>query len=308
MGEAPASPELLDPLSVLVAGTPLDLDAAYRYCARVARARARNFAWGFLLLPAAKKRGMVAAYAFSRVCDDIVDEPRAREDKIRLLAEVRRELDRCLDRPSACPIFLALADTARRFGIPIPLFHELVDGVEMDLDVRRYETFADLHPYCYRVASVVGLISMAIFGTSDADRARPGAVDLGLAMQLTNILRDVREDLEAGRIYLPRDEMSRFGVGEDDLRLGRMTDGVRALFAFQAARAREHFARGRALLPYVDADARFCPSVLQGIYERLLDRIEKRGFDVFSGRVRVPTLHKLAIVARCALGRAGEAR
>lgn len=305
MTDGSQPPRLLDALALpsagLVAPPRHDLEAAYGFCARVARARARNFAYGFLFLPRAKKRAMNAAYAFSRVCDDVVDEERPREDKVLLLAECRRELDRCLERPSENPIFLALADTARRFDIPLAHFHELIDGVEMDLDARRYRDFADLYPFCYKVAGVVGLISLRIFGASDLERARAGAVDLGIAMQLTNILRDVREDLDHGRVYFPQDELARFGVMEEDLHAGRVTPGFRELMAFSVARAREYFARGRALIPLLEPDARFCPAVLQGIYSRLLDRMEGVGYDVFAHRVRLSGPHKLWLVLRYAL-------
>jgi len=299
----PMTSATIAPDPLCLAGDPAarDLDSAYLYCAAVARAQARNFGWGFLLLPRPKKRGMYAAYAFSRAVDDVVDEERPRAEKVRLLAECRRELERCLERPSSSPVFLALADAIRRFAIPPALFHELVDGCEMDLDPRRYRTFDELHTYCYRVAAVVGLISVRIFGAADFEIVRPGAVDLGIAMQLTNILRDIREDLARDRLYLPQDELARFGVAEADLRAGSVTPAFRELMAFQVARAREYFARGRALIPLLERDSRFCPAVLQGIYSRLLDRMEARGFDVFSARVRLSAFHKLALALRYAV-------
>lgn len=296
---------LLESVCAIAAGAPApptgDLPAAYAYCARIARLRAGNFAWGFILLRRAKRDAMVAAYAFSRVVDDIVDEDRPREQKLTLLAEVRRELESCTTSSSPRAIFLALGDTIRRFAIPLEFFRALIDGCEMDLDARRFRTFEDLHAYCYRVAGVVGLISVRIFGATDFERVRDGAADLGLAMQLTNIVRDLREDLDRGRVYLPTEDLERFGVSEEDLRAGRLTPGFRGLMAFEIARAREYFVRGRAMIPLVDADARFCPAVLARIYSRLLDRIEARGYDVFRERVRLSAWRKVGIMLRCAV-------
>ena len=166
----------------------------------------------------------------------------------------------------------------------------------MDLAPRRYETFHALREYCYLVASVVGLISIEIFGYTDP-RAREAAVDLGLAMQLTNIMRDIREDADAGRVYLPQEDLRRFGYTEDDLMRGLVNNAFVGLMRFQAQRAREYFRSGGTLLAYLSPRSRACPAVLHGLYSRLLDRIEQRGFDVYGERVRLSSGEKLRIMA-----------
>ena len=273
------------------------VEAAYDYCQEITRREARNFYFAFLTLPRAKRRAIYAAYAFARAADDAADSPASAADRARGVAALRGELRQAFAGAPRGPVLVALADASRAYGIDPALYEELLDGVEMDLAPRRYETFDDLRAYCYRVASVVGLISIEIFGYDDP-RARDAAVDLGIAMQLTNIIRDVGEDAALGRVYLPQEELRRYGCPEDDLMRGATSDAYVALMRFQARRAREFFVSGRGLLPYLDPRSRSCPAALADIYSRLLDRIERRRFDVFGERVRLSAPEKLGIMAR----------
>jgi phytoene synthase len=279
---------------------------AYRACAGVTRSAARNFYVAFLLLPPEMRRAIFAAYAFSRRVDDIADGQIAPRRKQALLDRCREDV-----RGAALghargwdPVSVALSDAMRRHGIPKRYLLGIVDGMEMDLTVRRYGTFGELFSYCYRAASLVGLVCIEIFGYRGDDEARRRAVDLGIAMQLTNILRDVAEDVGRDRVYLPGEELERFGVSEQQLRTGRMDDHYRELMAFQVGRAREYFRAGRELLPMVHPAGRACIQVLGGVYSQLLDRIEGRGYDVFSERVRVPGRTKLRLAAGAWLGAA----
>ena len=196
---------------------PTELDLAYEHCRRVARAQATNFYYAFRTLPKRQRRAIYAAYAFCRLCDDIADEDLPLDEKRRRFAETREMLRQSGTGGTAdSPVFVALGGAQAEFGIPTRLFEEVIEGVEMDLVRSRFDTFDELREYCYKVASVVGLICIEVFGYEDPD-AREYAVDMGLAMQLTNILRDVREDAERGRIYLPLDEMAACGYTEDEL-------------------------------------------------------------------------------------------
>ncbi len=271
--------------------------AAYDYCQSVAKREARNFYYAFLTLPARKRRAIYAVYAFARLADDIADsaEPNARKQE--QLHELRDDLRNAFAGASRGPALEALAHASREFGIAPSLLEQLIDGVEMDLAPRRYETFDDLREYCYLVASVVGLICIEIFGYADP-RAREGAVELGMGMQLTNILRDVREDAEAGRVYLPQEDLRRFGYSEDELMRGVVNDGFIALMRFEARRARGYFDASGKALDYLSPRSRACPAVLHALYLRLLERIELRRYDVYSQRVALSSAEKICIMAR----------
>ena len=207
-------------------------------------------------------------------------------------------MEQCLHGHPSDPIFLALQDAILRYHIPPEYFWQLIDGAEMDLTVRRYPTFADLRRYCYSVASTVGLISIEIFGYRDGQQARQHAEDLGIALQLTNILRDIREDAERDRIYIPQDEMERFRYSEADLLAGIANEASLQLMQFQVQRAREYFERGRKLLPLLPRGPRACTAVLQGIYSRILERIEARPSAVLRERVSLSGSQKLALAGR----------
>ena len=275
-----------------------ELSAAYRHCQALTRREAKNFYYGFMLLPAAQRRAIYAAYAFARECDDIVDASLPVKEASARLAAQRRLLDSCLEGSPEGPVFTALADAVRRYDIPRDHFYRLIEGVETDLTVRRYATFDDLKRYCYLVASVVGLISIEIFGYKGGEEARGHAANLGIALQLTNILRDVQEDLQRGRVYLPEDELARFGYKEDFLRRGVANEAFQRLMAFQVARADEYFEEGRMLLPLLPRRARACVGVMAGIYRTILDDIGRRPETVLRQRVSLSAGQKLALAGR----------
>ena len=275
-----------------------ELSAAYRHCQALTRREAKNFYYGFMLLPAARRRAIYAAYAFARQCDDIVDASLPVKEASARLAAQRRLLDSCLEGSPEGPVFTALADAVRRYDIPRDHFYRLIEGVETDLTVRRYATFDDLKRYCYLVASVVGLISIEIFGYKGGEEARGHAANLGIALQLTNILRDVQEDLQRGRVYLPEDELARFGYKEDFLRRGVANEAFQRLMAFQVARADEYFEEGRMLLPLLPRRARACVGVMAGIYRTILDDIGRRPETVLRQRVSLSAGQKLALAGR----------
>ena len=275
-----------------------ELELAYTDCQQLTRREAKNFYYAFVTLPLEKRKAIYAAYAFCRHCDDSVDEAASPEDKLSALADLRSSLARAYQGQAPTPTFLALADAADRYSIPEEYFQEIILGVESDLVKTRYQDFDELRQYCYRVASVVGLVCLQIFQYR-GDAAREHAVDLGLAMQLTNIMRDVKEDWSMGRVYLPQDEMARFGYTEEQLEAGVRNDAFVQLLRFQGERAREYFRSGFRLLPYLSRRSRACPAVLGAIYSKVLDRIEASGYDVLGEqRIVLSTGEKARITAR----------
>ncbi len=276
---------------------PTKLELAYAHCERITKTEARNFSYAFRTLPPRKRRAIHAAYAFCRLCDDVADGDDTLKEKQRRLGEIRHTVRNGLNGDGAGPVFVALEDTADSFDIPVDYFEEIVDGVEMDLTVTRYQSFDDLREYCYKVASVVGLVSIQVFGYQEPV-AKDHAIDLGLAMQLTNILRDLREDAARGRVYLPLDEVQRFGYSERELQDGVINDPFRALMRFQIARAREHFDRGKQLFTLLSPQSRACPAVLHAVYNAILDRIEAADFDVFQKRIGLSSRQKWLLMAR----------
>ena len=275
-----------------------DVALSYRYCRRVARSRARNFYYSFVLLPRPQRDAMCAMYAFMRYCDDLSDEPGATRAAIE---RWRADLDQALaGRFSGHPVWPAFHDAVRRFAIPHQYFREMIDGVASDVEPRRIETFDQLHRYCYQVASVVGLTTVHIFGF-DSPAALPLAEKCGVAFQLTNILRDIREDAGLGRVYLPAEDLRRFGVTEEDLRSGNRSPAFVELMRFEAARARACYEESRPLLKLVSAHSRPSLWALIEIYSRLLERIERSGYDVFARRIRLPARQKAGIVLRALL-------
>lgn len=279
-----------------------ELDRAYAECQRIARSEAKNFYYAFRTLPAGKRRAIHAAYAFCRICDDIADDHGAPGEKQARFDETRRSLRERGNGRHEQPVFLALSDAISSFDIPLTYFEEVIVGVEMDLSRTRYQSFDELREYCYKVASVVGLISIEVFGYEGAV-AREYAVDLGLAMQLTNILRDIKEDGQRGRVYLPLDELERFGLSDEDLKAGVVNDAFRSLMRFQVERARGYFANGRRLVPLVAQESRACPRVLAEVYSRILDRIEAADYNVFQQRIGLSAGEKFLIMAKLWAGR-----
>jgi 15-cis-phytoene synthase len=274
------------------------LQASYRFCGKVARREARNFYYAFLLLPPVQRRSMCALYAFLRHTDDLADEPGSALEKLRALDDWRRELDAALiGKGTPWPGLLALADTVARHGIPSNLLYEVIEGVLMDVRVRCFETFEDLADYCHHVASVVGLSCLSIWGyRSEGGKAEQFAEGYGVALQLTNIIRDVGEDARNGRIYLPKVDLARFNVQPEELSAnGQPSDRIRELVAFEGQRAYQFYDQGRPLAPLVTPVGRPVLLTIVGIYRALLDEIRRRDYNVLSSRVSLPTHRKLAI-------------
>ena len=248
--------------------------------------RATSFYYSFLALPADKRNAIVAVWDFCRAVDDAVDEP-GEQDPVSALAQWRAELASLYDgREPATTQGKHLAPFITKFALPRSGFEDLIDGVAMDLQRNRYDTFEELRQYCLRVASAVGLICVEIFGYRNL-QTRDYAIDLGIALQLTNIIRDVAPDLERGRVYIPVEDLQRFGCTEDDLRSGIVTENVRRLLAFQVDRARRFYRKADGALPHRDERRLVAARIMGAIYFEVLRSIERAGYDVFRGRVRV---------------------
>ena len=269
--------------------------SAYAYCAAATRRSGTNFQAAFRLLAPERRAALHAVYAFCRFVDDVADDEH--RDPAALLARWRDELARVYDGRPSHPIGIALADAVHRFSLPRVHFEDLILGVTTDLQTRRYETFEDLAEYCYRVASTVGLLCIEIFGYSQPSTVEY-ACDLGIAFQLTNILRDVAEDARRGRLYLPLEDLRRFDVREDELLAGRYTSRVGALLAFECGRARAYYLRAQGALAAEDRGSLAAAEAMRRIYERLLDRIEGRRFDVFGARITLATHEKVGLALR----------
>jgi phytoene synthase len=276
---------------------------AYRACERVTRHEAANFYYGIRLLPPSKRRAMCAAYAFARRVDDIGDGNLPQQEKLAALERERAgvaELVAGHASHSSDPVLVALDDAAARFQLPLDALGELIDGVEQDVRGATYETFDELLLYCRYVAGSIGRLCVAIFGSADPARAVLRADELGVAMQLTNILRDVREDLGNGRVYLPAEDLRRFGVASP---LDGEPHALERLIRFEAARNRDWFGRGLRLLPLLDGRSEACVLAMTGIYRKVLARIEEEPLAVTRERVSVPTWEKVVVAARSLAGR-----
>lgn len=287
------------------------IEAAYAACREIARREAKNFYYAFVALPAQKRDAMCAIYAFMRHADDISDDES--KDHATRRAELTQWIEAWREgKDTADPVFVAVRDTQRRFNIPDALLEQLVEGTAMDLQpeagdrrgadgLDTFPAFADLYKYCYYVASVVGLVCIRIFGFSDPAAERL-AEETGVAFQLTNILRDVREDAGRGRVYIPSDDLKGSGTNAAQLaqvKTGKeLTEAQRLALAGVARRARAYYQSADRLLPLISADSRPALRVLVKIYSRLLTKIEAKRFDVFTTRVQVPTWQKLLILSR----------
>jgi 15-cis-phytoene synthase len=297
---------------------PAQLTMAYSVCRGITRTNAKNFYYAFLVLPKRKREALCAVYAFMRRCDDIADDPGLSFE------ERRYKLDTWLDalhraqqgEPSDDPILLALTDTQRRYTIPAGLLDELAMGTAMDVESTpenleasasaeaatspltvQYKTFEDLKVYCYRVASVVGLVCIHIFGYRDP-AAESLAEQCGLAFQLTNVIRDVKEDAAMGRVYLPEEDLAKFGLSAADLLSNPDAARFRPLLTLEADRAREFYQAGDQLISYISEDSQPALWVLVNIYRRLLEKIAERQYDVFSGKVSLTVSEKLRILGK----------
>ncbi|HEX8986525.1 MAG TPA: presqualene diphosphate synthase HpnD [Rhodocyclaceae bacterium] len=266
------------------------------YCEQKASASGSSFYYSFLFLPRRRRQAITALYAFCREVDDAVDECSDAGVARAKLAWWRGELAALYAGAPTHPVTQALAVSLQHFALPQEQLGEIIDGMEMDLGVVRYPDFKALQLYCYRVASVVGLLAAEIFGYRDR-RTLKYAHDLGLAFQLTNIVRDVGEDARRGRIYLPQDEMARFGVTEADILASRSSEGFRELMAFQAQRARDYYDRALAELPRLDRRRQVAGLIMAAIYRTTLEEIVRDGYRVLTHRLSLPPLRKLWIAA-----------
>jgi phytoene synthase len=268
--------------------------------ATLTRRSRSNFYYAFLTLPRARRAALYAVYAFCRTVDDVADLGIDRDVQRAGLARWREDVARCFQPgpPPEHPIARQLAAAVRAYPIPRTALEAIIEGCEMDLDRVRFATAEDLYPYCYRVASAVGLCCIEIFGYTDP-RAREYAVQLGTALQLTNILRDVGADARDGRVYLPQQDLQTFGVSEDDLVAGRYGGRFVRLMEHQAARARPFYAAAAKAYPVVDARSLIAAEIMGGIYHALLEEIEARRFQVFGERITLPARRKVAIALRC---------
>lgn len=297
------------------------LVSAYAVCRGITRGAAKNFYYAFLALPREKRNALCAVYAFMRHADDITDHPSLqREEKYTRLAGWRDHMHFAVEgHRTDDPVLFALSDAQAHFRIPVELLDKLVEGTAMDLEApsppateagalrARYATFDDLYRYCYHVASVVGLVTIRVFGYRDP-AAEPLAEKCGIAFQLTNILRDVKEDAALGRVYLPAEDLARFGRSADELSPRALANGFnparfRPVLELQAERAREFYRSADQLLPLIDEDSQPALWVLVEIYRRLLGKIATRGYDVFGERIRLSAPEKLGVLGRGLLRR-----
>jgi phytoene synthase len=264
----------------------MSVQEAYAEVGRITRREAKNFAYGIMVLPRAKRQAIAAIYAYARRVDDVADGELPLQEKRAQLEELRAALE---DEDPADPVFVALRDARERFGIPREPLAALIDGGLQDTEQTTYANFAELRGYCEKVAGAVGLACVPVYGSDDTEHA----MTLGIALQLINIIRDVDEDQQLGRVYLPQDELAAFEVEEL-----APTPQFRELMAFEAERARTHLALGLRLLDSLDRRSALCVGTFAGLYRETLGRIEANGFDVFGEKTRLSTPRKLAVVAR----------
>jgi len=283
----------------------VELTEAYRECERITWSQARNFAYGIRLLPPDKRHGLAVIYAFARRIDDIGDGTMPAAEKIAGLEAARRQILDLTRPPSDDPVLLALADVERNFPVPMAAFGELIDGCVADVRGTSYQTFDDLLYYCRCVAGSIGRLSLGIFGTShDGAAAGELADSLGVALQLTNILRDIREDHRSGRVYLPAEDLAKFDCDPATLDQPEPPGFVR-LVEFEAERARDWYATGWKLLAMLDRRSAACTGAMAGIYRRLLDRIAADPAAVLRGRISLSGREKATVAVKALAGRPG---
>jgi phytoene synthase len=281
------------------------LSDAYRECERITWSQARNFAYGIRLLPPPKRRGLAVVYAFARRIDDIGDGTMPAQEKISALDAARQQILDLSRPPAGDPVLLALADVERKFPVPIPAFGELIDGCVADVRGTSYQSFDDLLYYCRCVAGSIGRLSLGIFGTSrDMTQAAELADSLGVALQLTNILRDIREDHQNGRVYLPAEDLAKFDCDPATLDQSASPSFAR-LVEFEAERARDWYATGWKLLDRLDRRSAACTGAMAGIYRRLLDRIAAEPAAVLRGRISLSGREKATVAVKALAGRLG---
>jgi phytoene synthase len=277
----------------------MTVSEAQAYCTTLTKNSGSNFYYSFLFLPKSRRDAMYTVYAFCKAVDSAVDEPPPGSNPKEELRRWRAELDRVYSGEPTWPLMTSLAHHAKRLSIPKAYFEELIKGVEMDLETTRYATFEALSLYCYRVASIVGLICLHIFGPTSA-HAQDYAVDLGMAFQLTNILRDLATDAEQGRIYLPQEDLTQFGYAESELLERKESPRLRELIRFEAQRARAYYGKAHdalACLSKKDRRALTVAEIMRAVYSRILEHIEHPEHAVFGPRVRLSTSNRLALAA-----------
>lgn len=286
-----------------MSGTPLTpaLRTAYGHCAEVLQRSGSSFAAAFWMLPAPQRRALNAVYAFCRLADDVADDPTVRGDRQRLLERWREELGAAYRGDASHPVGIALGDAVQRFRLPQDVFLDLLRGVESDLSGEPIENWADLERYCYRVASTVGLLLVRVLGARHPDSLEY-ARQMGIAVQLTNVLRDVGEDAASGRIYLAREDLARLHVSPESLREGKLTEEIRLLLALYAERARIRYEAAARLLPDEDRRALRSAEAMGRIYRALLDELHRQGFPCLGPALRLSKPRRLAIAARTWLG------
>lgn len=272
---------------------------SYAYCYDITRRAASNFYFGFLLLPREKRQAMHALYAFLRLTDDLGDDGGSVDERLAALVKWRTSFDRALAGEFDAPVFPALIDTMRRYGIQAEWLHAVIDGVAADQTVVSFATYDELSRYCYHVAGVVGLSCIHIWGIREpSPRVTELALICGRAFQLTNILRDLKEDIERGRVYLPQEDLAQFAYTEHDLRQGVCDDRFRALMRFEIERTEACYAEAAELHEYLSSEGQAALGAMMGMYRGLLGEIRRRDGDVFTKRVRLNTWQKLGIAAR----------
>lgn len=289
----------------------MNADEAYAQCEQITWEQARNFAYGIRLLPPQKRQALAAVYAYARRIDDICDGDLPPQEKTRQLEEARQQVKALVAAEQLDdndPVLVALIDTGKRFPVPLEAFEELIDGCLADVNQAKYETFDDLLYYCRCVAGSIGRLSLGIYGSTNPERQSKLADDLGVALQLTNILRDVREDFRNNRIYLPKGDLDKFGIefapfGEPE---PFPSETMQARFAnlveFEANRAREWYGSGLRLLATIDRRSAACTGAMAGIYRRLLERIARNPHAVLEGRMSLPGSEKALVAAQALAG------
>jgi 15-cis-phytoene synthase len=285
----------------------MDLEAAYQECERITWSQARNFAYGIRLLPQDKRRALAAVYAFARRIDDIGDGTLPPEEKLRQLEIARTEIPNGAPGPDD-PVLVALADAGKHFAIPMAAFGELIDGCVLDVNGATYRTWDDLYHYCRCVAGSIGRLSLGVFGaTKDPEKQSQMADDLGIGLQLTNILRDVREDYQNGRVYLPEEDLTKFGLsltpgtGPEPFPEPAQQARFANLVEFEADRARQWYGRGLPLLGTLDRRSAACTGAMAGIYRRLLERLARQPSSILQGRQSLPAGEKLLVAVKAVI-------
>lgn len=279
--------------------TKPELAASYAHCEKVTRERAKNFYYGIKLLPPERRASLCAMYAFFRYCDDVSDGD-VKGSKAELLSQWRAAIDAPPDGSSR--ILPAFQDAKQKHGVPSEYFHAMIDGVEADLHKDRYANFEELYQYCYNVASTVGLVCVHIYGFDGSAEALKKAEERGIAFQLTNVLRDVSEDLELGRIYLPQDDLAAHGLDEAALRSGQPEEPLRAFLRQQIDRARDYYGRSDSLEEHVLPESRNSLQTMTRIYRTLLDKVDSFGLKVLRQRAKLSTVEKLKLAGQALMG------